>query len=259
MAAGSSTGASSTTQAPSSWRSAAGRATSNARRVLPTPPGPVSVTRRACSNNSRMRRVSSSRPMNDDGTTGGRKPTERTRLRLRGGRPRAVTHRSRRCSASRSRPDGSRPASPRLRQPAGRPAVPRRCGAAASASMSTAHPPSRRGSAVASAEARRLPPRPDRRRATRRRAPRVPPFAAPPDAALRRARRRRRRDRRTRALPTVERGAEQVGGFARLGVAGASTSDSKRPASTSSGAMSRANPPARLATAEPSCARSRET
>ena len=54
---------SSTSQTPSGKRSKSPAATSKARRVLPVPPGPVSVTRRNWSNRARTAAISAWRPM----------------------------------------------------------------------------------------------------------------------------------------------------------------------------------------------------
>ena len=55
--------------APSAKSAASRRATSIASRVLPTPPGPISVTSRASTTSSAKRSSSASRPNSDvDGT-----------------------------------------------------------------------------------------------------------------------------------------------------------------------------------------------
>ena len=69
-----------TNQAPSGYSSARLAATWSARRVLPVPPGPVSVTSRVLARSARISSSSRSRPTNDDSSIGrllGRASSER--------------------------------------------------------------------------------------------------------------------------------------------------------------------------------------
>ncbi len=59
---GSESGASSTSHTPSSYSSTNAEATARARRVLPEPPGPVSVSKRASASRPSTSEISRSRP-----------------------------------------------------------------------------------------------------------------------------------------------------------------------------------------------------
>ena len=87
--AGSRTGASSHSHAPSAYRPATCPAACTASRVLPTPPGPVSVTTRASPSVAPVCSSSRSRPMNELTCTG-RLPVRSATVRIGGksaGRP----------------------------------------------------------------------------------------------------------------------------------------------------------------------------
>ena len=71
----SSSGASSTSRTPSAYRSCTAAAAARTRRVLPTPPGPLSVTSRLVRSRSATRATSSSRPMR--GVAGAGSPARR--------------------------------------------------------------------------------------------------------------------------------------------------------------------------------------